>query len=70
MNREFKEGPGRTLKRNRFSPDTSNACGDNRPKEMKNHLELRCDKKVVGQGSVLKNLRAPINNQSARGLLA
>lgn len=38
----------------RFSSDTSNAYSDNRLKEVENHLECKCDKKVFGQGSVLE----------------
>lgn len=38
----------------RFSSDTSNACSDNRLKEVENHLECKCDKKFFGQGSVLE----------------
>lgn len=35
----------------RLSSDTLNACSDNKPKE-NNHLEFRCDKKVLGQGNI------------------
>lgn len=35
----------------RLSSDTPNACSDNKLKA-KNHLELKCDKKVFGQGNI------------------
>lgn len=44
----------------RFSSDTSHACSDHRPKEMQKRLELKCDKKVAGQGNVMEELGVQI----------
>lgn len=45
----------------RFSSDNSNACSDNRVKEVENHLEFKCDKKVFGHSSVLEEPELQIN---------
>lgn len=48
--------------------DTSDACNDNRPKEMENLLEFRCAKEVAGRGNVLEEPELQSNGSAVEFL--